>query len=104
MSTYLISPEFVLFIRIVSIIGFIFLGSYTFYSYLKIKNLTLLFISLAFFVIAISIILRVTVIPIAETAYGETEILEALFEGIQFIAAFFFYAGLRLIQRKKEGE
>ncbi|MFX1338486.1 MAG: hypothetical protein ACFFDK_07740 [Promethearchaeota archaeon] len=103
MSTYLISPEFVLGIQIISIIGFLFLGGYTFYSYHKLRNLTLLYISLAFLVIAISILLKITILPLAENMFLEGEILEAIFEGTQFLAAFFFFYGLRIIKRKEEG-
>lgn len=103
MSTYLISPEFVIAIQIVSIIGFLFLGGYTLYSYQKLRNLTLLYISLAFLVIAISILLKITILPFAENMLMEEAILETIFEGTQFLAAFFFFYGLRIIKRKEEG-
>ncbi len=103
MSTYLISQELVLGIQIISIIGFIFLGVYTLYSYQKLRNLTLLYISLAFFVIGISILLKITILPFAENMLIEEAILESIFEGTQFLAAFFFFYGLRIIKRKGEG-
>ncbi len=62
----------------------------------------LLFISLGFATISISIILLIFVTPLLETFIEDTYV-EAMFEGIQFIAAFFFFYGLRLIKNKKEG-
>ena len=103
MSTFLISPELVLGIQIISIIGFMFLGGYTLYSYQKLRNLTLLYISLAFFIIGLSILLKITILPVVEDSLIEEEILEAIFEGTQFLAAFFFFYGLRIIKRKEEG-
>lgn len=103
MSTYLIGPEFVLIIQIVAIIGFLSLAGYTMYTYMKMKNPTILYISLAFAVIAISIILKITILPFAGGFAVEEEILEAIFEGTQFLAAFLFFIGLRLIKKKKEG-
>jgi len=103
MSTYFTSPEFVISIQIISIIGFLSLAGYTLYSYHKLRNLTLLYISLAFMVIAISILLKITILPFAGNMLMEKVIMEAIFEGTQFLAAFFFFYGLRIIKRKEGG-
>ena len=84
-------------------IGYLFLAVYTIISYVKLKNRTLLFISLAFIVIALSIVLEFTLLPFIEGLMLEEAYVEAIFEGTQFIAAFFFFYGLRIIKRNKEG-
>lgn len=103
MSTYITSPEFVISIQIISIIGFLFLAGYTLFSYNKLRNLTLLYISLAFMVIAVSILLRIMILPFAGNMLMEEPIIEAIFEGTQFLAAIFFFYGLRIIKRKEGG-
>ncbi len=67
------------------------------------ENRTLLFISLAFLVIAVSVILEVVLLPYEDLFPIQEEYIEASFESIQFLAAFFFFYGLRIIKRKKEG-
>lgn len=101
MSTYLTTPEFVLTIQIISIVGFLFLAGYTLYSYQRVKNVTLLYIALAFAVIGTSILLKITILPAVENLAMEEALFEAMFEGTQFLAAFFFFYGLRLIKHDK---
>jgi len=104
MSTTLTSPDVILIIQVISIIGYLILFGYTLISYRKIKNPTLLYISLAFAIIAISILLKVTLLPFEEFFVIEKEYVEAMFEGSQFIAAFLFFYGLRIIKQYKEGD
>ncbi|MHA1148182.1 MAG: hypothetical protein ACTSR8_08045 [Promethearchaeota archaeon] len=101
MSIALTNPEIILTIQIIAIIGYFILGAYTLISYQKLNNSMLLFIAFAFVVIAISIILKVLVESIAETIIIEEPYLEATFEATQFLAAFLFFYGLRVIKREK---
>ncbi|HEY0090281.1 MAG TPA: hypothetical protein VGB37_15640, partial [Candidatus Lokiarchaeia archaeon] len=94
MSKYLTTPEVVLLIQLIAIFGFLFLAAYTMYAYLKMKYKTTLYISLAFTVIAISIVFNITIVPLVEENFGEAGIIEAIFESIQFLAAFLFFYGL----------
>lgn len=104
MSTTLTSPDIILLIQITSIIGYLILFGYTLISYKKIKNPTLLYISFAFAIIAISILLKITVLPFEAFFIIEKEYVEAIFEGTQFLAAFLFFYGLRIIRQGKEGD
>lgn len=102
-SIIVTSPVVVLIMQFISIVGYFFLFAFTLISYKKLHNRTLLFISLAFLVITISVILEV-VLPLYEEMFPiEESYIEASFESIQFIAAFFFFYGLRIIKKKKEG-
>ena len=103
MSTYWTTLEVILIIQIIAIIGFLGLAGFATYSYLRTKNPQLFWISVAFLSIAISILLKVTILPFEDELLIDKEILEAIFEGIQFIAAFFFFYGI-IIKSKKEGE
>ncbi len=103
MSIIITSPEVVLTMQIISIVGYLVLFVYTLISYKKLENHTLLFISLAFLVIAISVILEVVLLPYEDLFPVQEEYIEASFESIQFLAAFFFFYGLRIIKRKKGG-
>ena len=73
-------------------------------SYSKLKNSTLFYISLAFAVIAVSIILKVTILPFEESFVIEESYVEAMFEATQFLAAFFFFYGLRIVKKQKEAD
>jgi hypothetical protein len=75
---------------------------YTYISYKKLNNPILLYITFAFAVIAISIILKVAILPFEDMFIIDEAYVEALFEGTQFLAAFFFFYGLRILKRKKE--
>ena len=98
MSTYFTSQQVIFIIQLISIFGYLFLALFTLMSYRKAKNKTLLFISIGFAVIAISIILKLTLLPILGDILLESEIWEAIFEGTQFIAAFCFFYGIRVIK------
>ena len=100
-SINIISAEFVLILQYISIIGYFILAGYTFVSYHRIKNRMLMFISLGFATISISIILLIFITPILAIFIQESYI-EAIFEGTQFVAAFFFFYGLRLIKNKNQ--
>ena len=91
MSLILTSPEVILTIQIISIIGYVFLAIYTTISYKKLQNKTLLYISIAFAVIALSLILKVTILPFEDMFLVEEAYIEAIFESIQFLAAFLFF-------------
>ena len=100
MSIILTSPFIILLMQILTLAGFLILTVYTIISYLRLKNRTLLFISLAFASLTITIILEI----ILYISMIENEYIETIFESIQFIAAFFFFTGLRIIKRKVNGE
>lgn len=102
MSLTLTNPEFIDAIQIIAIVGFIFLALFTLRSYFKIKERLILFISLAFLVLALSIIFKMTIVPEAGILGIEEEYLEALTEGIQFLAAFLFFYGLKMIKSKDQ--
>ena len=104
MSTYFTSPEVILLIQIISIIGYLFLAIFTLISYKRARNKTLLYISFGFAVIAVSIILKIAILPILGDILVESEIWEAIFEGTQFIAAFCFFYGLRVIKHRGTGD
>ncbi len=102
MSTILTNSGVILTLDIIALLGFTFLGIFTLRSYASIKNRLILFISLAYFTITISILLEFLVLPQAGTLGIDEEYLEAMIEGIQFIAAFFFFYGLKIVKTKKQ--
>ncbi len=102
MSTILTNSSVILTLDIITLLGFTFLGIFTLKSYASVKNHLILFISLAYFTIALSILLEFLVLPQAGTFGIPEEYLEAMIEGIQFVAAFFFFYGLKLIKNKKQ--
>ncbi len=102
MSTILTNSDVILTLDIITLVGFTFLGIFTLRSYSSVKNRLILFISLAYFVIALSILLEFLVLPQAGTFGIPEEYLEAMIEGIQFIAAFFFFYGLKVVKSNKQ--
>ncbi len=102
MSTILTNSDVILTLDIILLIGFTFLGIFTLRSFASVKNHLILFIGLAYFVIALSILLEFLVLPQAGTLGIDEEYLEAMIEGIQFIAAFFFFYGLKIVKTKKQ--
>lgn len=86
------------------LIGFLFLGAFTMRSYHMTKSRLVLFIGIAYFTIAISNLLILVLIPLAPVFNISEEYMEAIIESIQFLAAFFFFYGLKLINPKKTGE
>ncbi len=102
MSTILTNAEVILTLDIITLLGFTFLGIFTLRSYASVKNRLILFISLAYFTIAVSILLGFLVLPQAETLGISEAYLEAMIEGIQFLAAFLFFYGLKMIKSKKQ--
>ncbi len=102
MSTILTNSDVILTLDIILLIGFTFLGIFTLRSFASVKNRLILFIGLAYFVIALSILLEFLVLPQAGTLGIDEEYLEAMIEGIQFIAAFFFFYGLKIVKTKKQ--
>jgi len=104
MSIYLTNPDVILIIQLAIIAGFLFLASYTMFSYIRMKNKVIFYISLAFAVIAVSVVLRITLLPLLESLGFEEAYVEAIIEATQFLAAFFFFYGLRVLKKKKEVE
>ena len=105
METTLTTSDVILGLQIATIIGFLFLFAFTLTSYRKMKSRLILYISIAFLVIALSVLLRITVVPWAEAAGFEEHYVEATIEGVQFFAAFLFFYGLKILKvGKKEGQ
>ena len=104
MSTYISNEAFILTLQISSIVGFLFLAIYTIITYTRFKNRVILYISLGFFVIAISIFLRIVVVPIIENLLIEEAYFESIFEASQFLAAFFFFYGLKIMKKDNGAE
>ncbi len=102
MSTILTNSDVILTLDIITLVGFTFLGIFTLRSYVSIKNRLILFISLAYFIISLSILLEFLVLPQAGAFGIPEEYLEAMIEGIQFVAAFFFFYGLKVVKSKKQ--
>ncbi len=97
-------PIVILGLQVVAALGFLFLGIYTLFSYSRVKSRTLLLIGLAFFVIFASILMKLTILPQAVIIGIEEEYLEAMVEGVQFLAGFLFFYGLQGIGRKTTPE
>ncbi|MFW9814253.1 MAG: hypothetical protein ACFFF9_17455 [Candidatus Thorarchaeota archaeon] len=95
-------PLFVLALQIAAGVGFLFLGIYTLFSYSRVRSRVLLLIGVAFLVIASSIIMKLTVLPMAASIAIEEEYLEALIEGVQFMAGALFFYGLRGLGRRSQ--
>ena len=104
MSQILTNTSIITGIQILTLIGFAFLAIYTYISYRKLQNATLLYVSIGFLIISLSIIFEFLLLPHAETLPIEEPYVEGMFESIQFLAAFFFFFGLRVIKKVKEGE
>jgi hypothetical protein len=102
LSITLTSPEVILAIQIIAFIGFMILGGFTLYLYSKFKNRIMVFFSVGFIIIGLSILLKLVILPNAALFIIEKAYLEAIIEGTQFIAAFFLFYGLRFTKRKKE--
>ncbi len=102
MSIILTTAEIILILQITTVVGFSFLAIYTMISYKWVKNPVIFYISLAFAIVALSVILRITILPFAVIIGIAEEYLEAMIEAIQFLAALFFFYGLRVLKRKKE--
>ena len=88
MSLILTNDLIIILIQVITIIGFFFLSIFTLYSYRKLRNKTLLYISVAFCVIAISIIFKIIIGLLEDFIMIESAYLEAIIEAKQFIAAF----------------
>jgi hypothetical protein len=86
------------------LVGFFFLGAFTIRSYHITKSRLVKFIGIAYFIIALSNLLVLLLIPIAPMINISDEYLEAIIESIQFLAAFLFFYGLKLIKPKKKEE
>ncbi|MFW9802985.1 MAG: hypothetical protein ACFFFC_10050 [Candidatus Thorarchaeota archaeon] len=97
-------PLVILSLQVIAGIGFLFLGIYTLFSYSRMKSRTLLLIGIAFLVVAASIVMKITVIPQAAVIGIEEEYLEAIVEGVQFIAGALFFLGLQGIGRQATQE
>ncbi|MFW9863928.1 MAG: hypothetical protein ACFFEX_12295 [Candidatus Thorarchaeota archaeon] len=97
-------PLVILSLQVIAGIGFLFLGIYTLLSYSRMKSRTLLLIGIAFLVVAASIVMKITVIPQAAVIGIEEEYLEAIVEGVQFIAGALFFLGLQGIGRQATQE
>ncbi|MFW9789533.1 MAG: hypothetical protein ACFFE1_17855 [Candidatus Thorarchaeota archaeon] len=104
MSIIWTDPLVVLALQVVAGVGFLFLGIYTLFSYSRVKSRVLLLIGLAFLVIASSIIMKVTLLPQAASITIEEEYLEALIEGVQFMAGALFFYGLQGLGVRKPQE
>lgn len=104
MSITLTNDWIILIIQIILLVGFTFLSIYTFISYKKINQKTLFFIFLAFLTISISIILELILLPFEDDLLLEEPYIEGIIESTQFIAAFFFFYGLRIIKKQQVGE
>jgi hypothetical protein len=90
---------FISVLQFASLIGFAFLAVLTFISYRKLQAKMLVYIAWAFTVIAISLVFQV-VLPLMESVLPISEItLDTIGEAIQFIAAFLFFTGLKLIKK-----
>ncbi len=68
------------------------------------QNKILLFISIAFGIIGLSILLRIIISPFENSFLIDSAYLEAIIESTQFLAAFFFFYGLRLIKKPRGTE
>jgi len=101
MEITLTSLDIILLLQIVTIVGFGFLTVLTFRAYRQLKSRLVLFIALAYLVIAISTLLRITWVPAVEAAGLEEAYLEAVIEAVQFLAAFLFFYGLKILKVKK---
>lgn len=100
----IITNDIVIFlIQLLTIMGFIFLSIFTLFSYKRLKNKTLLYISIAFLIIAISIILKIIIGLIEDFILIESAYIEAIVEATQFIAAFLFFYGLKHIKSSEAG-
>ncbi|MFW9890133.1 MAG: hypothetical protein ACFFER_18270 [Candidatus Thorarchaeota archaeon] len=97
-------PILVTGIQVIAALGFLFLGLYTLVSYSRVRSKALFLIGVAFFVISASIIMKITVLPQAAIIGIEEEYLEAMVEGVQFVAGFLFFYGLRGIGRRANPE
>jgi len=104
MPITLTSNDIVFDLNLIVLAGFLFLGAFTMRSYHITKSRLVLFIGIAYFTIAVSNLLILVLIPLAPAINISDEYLEAFVESIQFLAAFFFFYGLKLIKPKKTGE
>ena len=103
MSWSILGEEFILILQILAIIGFSFLSVFTIVSYLKRRTKLLLYIAAAFGVISFSIIFAVFFFESLVLIIGIDEpYLEAILESIQFLAAFLFFYGLKMLKTDKK--
>ena len=87
--------------NVIVVVGFLFFGVFTARAYQKLKSRMLLFICLAYFTLAVSDLLVLVLLPQAGSFGIDPEYIEASVEAVQFLAALFFFIGLRLIKPKK---
>jgi hypothetical protein len=104
MSIVWTDPSVILSLQVIAGLGFLFLGVYTLFSYSRMRSRTLLLMGVAFLVVAASIIMKITLIPQAAIIGIEKEYLEAIVEGVQFIAGALFFFGLQGIGRRTTQE
>jgi hypothetical protein len=97
--------EFIYLLEIIALIGFSFLSCFTLVSYSKLKSKLLLFIALAFTVMSLSLILSLFFLDyLISITSIEGPYLESIIEGMQFLAAFLFFYGLKLLKTNKKSE
>ncbi len=101
MSLILTNPTVILAFSIILVIGFVFFGIFTLRAYSSNKSRLVLFISMAYFTLAVTNLLVLLVIPQHAMLGIEEEYLEAMVEGIQLLAALLFYLGLKKIKPHK---
>ncbi|MFW9959012.1 MAG: hypothetical protein ACFFCT_13155 [Candidatus Odinarchaeota archaeon] len=97
-------PIIILLLQVIAGFGFLFLGLYTLFSYSRMKSRTLLLLGFAFLVVAVSIIMKFTILPQAAMFAIEEEYVEAMVEGVQFVAGALFFLGLKGIGQRKSQE
>ncbi|HME51548.1 MAG TPA: hypothetical protein VKM55_04980 [Candidatus Lokiarchaeia archaeon] len=104
MPITLTTTDIVFDLNLIVLVGFLFLGAFTMRSYRITRSRLVLFIGIAYFTIAISNLLILVVLPQYTVININPDYLEAIIESVQFLAAFFFFYGLKLIKPKKAGE
>ena len=99
LETVLTNEILIEILEIIALAGFGFLSLLTFKSYSQIKAKMLLYIALAFLVIFISLLFELSIPLIEDLVSFDEAYLEIIAESIQFIAAFLFLTGLKLIKK-----